>query len=168
MFLWPRIYSWNQFTLFNESMGAVGYHWKWHFKVIWNERKAWEDTGHCSWGNKQTAMLNVCYWGTGRAGARDSGTGRLVFVYAGFPSLAVGWEFQLLPSHHASHCNDSSHGFSSISHVFSNVLRIMPELAFNPPPHHIRTEKTDVAATTFPHPCDPQLYFSFKYKTVSF
>lgn len=112
MFLWPRIYSWDQFTLFNKSTGAVGYHWKWHFKVTF---QACEDTGHCSWGNKQTAMLNVCYWTTGRAGAHASGTCRLVFVYAGFFRLTVGWEFQLLLSHYPSHCNDNSHSFSSIS-----------------------------------------------------
>lgn len=128
-----------------------GYHGKWYFKVTF---QACEDTGHCSWGNKHTAVLNVCYWTTGRAGVRASGTFRLVFVYAGFFSLGVGWKFQLL-SHHPSHCNDNSHSFSSISCVFSNVLRTTAELAFNPPPHHTRTGKTVVSVTTFPHPRDP-------------
>lgn len=142
------------------------------YQGVWNIRKAFQDTGHCSWatskllclmcvtgaqrtstggvrlaeGSQQQRMpqLSVCFWSI-----------HACFSLSGSPSLGVGQEFQHLASYYSSHGNDNSHSLSSISCVFSNVLNTTSELAFNPHNHHTRTEKTDGTVTKFLHHHSP-------------
>lgn len=136
----------------------------------WSEMQAkvYKDTGHCSWLTSKLLCL-MCVTGPQRTptsgvklaeGSEQQHLPQLSVCFWGLhPRFCLCWRPYprsrprdpapcqlLLPPH----CNDNSYHLSSISCVFSNVLRTAPESAFNPHNHHTGTEKTDRAVTKFP------------------